>query len=323
MKIFLKRSAYTLVVLVILLNILFIWQAFIFTHFSEARVSKQKSGFIIQKINRVFGKQHPRQFVVDSLTVPHQTLSISSDGLELAAWHLKHGGDTAKGTILMFHGYNGSRSDLIPEATVFYKMNYNVCMIDFRAHGLSQGDVCSMGYYESNDVRSTYNYIKGTGEKNIILWGGSMGAVSIVKAMHDDTTIQPSKVILERSFGKMTDAVEGLVRNSMHWPPQPATTILTFWGSVEQGTWLFSVKPDKFVTAVKCPALIQWGDADEQVSKQETELLYNNLGSSEKKLVVYPGIGHENLLPKKPVLWNESVSNFLNASAMAQSPVNK
>src|SRR6188768_3644949 len=105
MKKVLKRSSYTLLVLAILLNILFIWQAFIFTHFSEARISKQKSGFIIQKINRVFGKQHPRQFVVDSLSVPHQTLSIESDGLKLAAWHLKHGGDTSKGTVLMFHGY--------------------------------------------------------------------------------------------------------------------------------------------------------------------------------------------------------------------------
>lgn len=319
----LKRLGYILLVLIILLNVLFIWQAFIFTHFSEARVSKQKSGFIIQKINHLFGKQHPRQLVVDSLSVPHETITMPSDGLNLAAWYLKHGADTSRGTVIMFHGYNGSRSDLISEATAIYKMNYNVCMIDFRAHGLSQGDVCSMGYYESDDVRSTYNFVKNTGEKNIVLWGGSMGAVSVVKAMHDDTTIQPSKIILERSFGKLTDAVKGLVRNTLHWPPQPVATILTFWGSVEQGIWLFSVKPDKFASSIKCPALIQWGDADEQVTRQETETLYKNLGSSEKTLVVYPGVGHENFLPKATDLWIKSVSNFLDASAMPQSPVNK
>ena len=118
----------------------------------------------------------------------------------------------------MFHGFGSSSSEIIPEATAFYKMQYNVFMIDFRAHGLSQGNVCSMGYFESDDVKSAYNYIKNTGERNIVLWGRSMGAASIVKAMYDDTNIKPSKIILEKSYGKMTDAVEGMVRNSMHQP---------------------------------------------------------------------------------------------------------
>ena len=37
-----------------------------------------------------------------------------------------------------------------------------------------------------------------------------MGAASITKAMHDDENIKPSKIILEKSFGVMTDAAEGL-----------------------------------------------------------------------------------------------------------------
>src|SRR5262249_46940576 len=151
---------------------------FTFTHFSHEKISKRThSNIFEQKFNRIFGKEHPRQLVVDSLTVPHQSLYITSDSLKLAAWYLKHGPDTAvKGTVLMFHGYGSSRSEIIPEATAFYKMQYNVFMIDFRAHGSSEGNVCSMGYFEADDVRSSYNFIKNTGEKNIVLWGGSMGA---------------------------------------------------------------------------------------------------------------------------------------------------
>ncbi|MEP6465908.1 MAG: alpha/beta fold hydrolase [Parafilimonas sp.] len=312
---FFKKAAYTLLVLFILINAVCVWQAFTFTHFSNKKVTKQTHSTAFEKkFDRIFGKQHPRQLVVDSLTVPHQTLFIQSDTLKLAAWYLKHNGDSAvKGTVVMFHGYESSRSELIPEATAFYKMQYNVFMIDFRGHGLSQGDVCSMGYHEADDVRAAYYFIKNTGEKNIVLWGSSMGAASVTKAMHDDPQMHPSKIILEKSFGVMTDAAEGLVRNSMHEPEEPLATILTFWGSAEQGIWMFKVKPEIYVKGITCPALVQWGDRDENVSRAETESIYKNLGSTKKQLVVYPGCRHENLLLKNPTLWEKSVSNFLNS----------
>lgn len=315
MKKFFKRFGYTLLVLFVLINAICIWQAFTFTHFSKEKITKQTHSTVFEKkFDRIFGKQHPRQLVVDSLTIPHQTLYIKSDTLKLAAWHLIHNADSVvKGTVIMFHGYESSRSEMIPEATAFYNMQYNVFMIDFRGHGLSQGDVCSMGYHEANDVRAAYYFIKDKGEKNIILWGSSMGAASVTKAMHDDRNIKPSKIILEKSFGVMTDAAEGFVRNSMHEPEEPLANILTFWGSVEQGIWMFNMKPELYVKDITCPALVQWGDHDENVSREETESIYKNLGSSKKELVVYPNCRHENLLLKQPALWITSISHFLNS----------
>ena len=314
-KKFLKRAAYFLLIIFVLLNALFIWQAFAFTHFSNKKIPKQEhTSAFEQKFNRIFGKQHPRQLVVDSLTVPHQSLFIQSDTLKLAAWYLKHNTDSiAKGTVIMFHGYGSSRSEIIPEATALYNMQYNVFMVDFRGHGQSEGNECSMGYFESHDVRSAYNFIKSNGEKNIILWGGSMGAASVTKAMHDDTTLKPSKIILEKCFGKMTDAVRGFTENSMHQSNKALITMLTFWGSVEQGVWMFNMKPEQYVKSINCPALIQWGDHDENVTKEETESIYKNIGSSKKQLVIYPNCGHENLLLKDPSLWKSSVINFLNS----------
>jgi alpha-beta hydrolase superfamily lysophospholipase len=312
-KIF-KWIGVTVLVLFVTVNAICAWQAFIFTHFSQQKVSKEEEHRTVfaQKINKILGKEHSRQLVVDSLSIPHQSLYIQSDTLKLAAWYAKHNVDSTKGTVIMFHGYGSSRSEIIPEATAFYKMQYNILMIDFRGHGQSQGNVCSMGYYESDDVRSAYNFIKNTGEKNIILWGGSMGAASITKAMHDDASIKPSKVILEKCFGVMTDAAKAMAHNSMHEPAQPFATMLTFWGSVEQGTCMFRMKPEEYVRKITCPVLVQWGDHDENVTKEETESIYNNLGSAKKQLVVYSNCGHENLLLKDPSLWEKSVTDFLN-----------
>lgn len=314
MRKFFKWIGIIVLIVFIAVNAMCAWQAFIFTHFSQQKASKQETNFITQKFNKIFGKEHPRQLVIDSLSIPHQSLVIQSDTLKLAAWYAKHSADTAaKGTVIMFHGYGSSRSEIIPEATFFYTMHYNVLMIDFRAHGSSEGNVCSMGYYESDDVKSAYNYIKNTGEKNIILWGGSMGAASITKAMHDDDSLKPSKVILEKCFGVITDAAVAMAHNSAHEPKQPFGTMLTFWGSVEQDIYMFDMKPQEYVKKITCPALVQWGDKDENVSKNETDNIYNNLGSAQKKLVIYPNCGHENLLLKSPLLWKKSVSNFLNS----------
>lgn len=103
MKKILKRIGLGILIIFVLINIAFIWQAFIFTHFSETKVAKEQNpNFLQQKLTRFFGSKHSRQLVVDSLTVPHQSLYITSDSLQLAAWHLKHGGDTSKGTVIMF-----------------------------------------------------------------------------------------------------------------------------------------------------------------------------------------------------------------------------
>jgi len=312
----LRWTVRILLILFVLINVICAWQAFIFTHFSQEKISKnqEQQNVIPQKFSKILGKKHPRQLVVDSLPVPHQSLFITSGTLKLASWYLKHNTDTiTKGTVIMFHGYGSSRSDIIPEATTFYKMQYNVLMIDFRAHGNSEGNICSMGYYESNDVKAAFDFISNTGEKNIILWGGSMGAAAITKAMHDDYSIKPSKIILEKCFGRMTDAANALARNSMHEPARPFGALLTFWGSVELGTYLFNMNPKQYVKKINCPALIQWGDQDENVSKQETESIYDNLGSSKKKLVIYPDCKHENFSLKQPVLWKKSVNDFLSS----------
>ena len=76
MKKFFKRFGYTLLVVFVLINAICIWQAFTFTHISTEKISKTagNKNIIEIKFDRVFGKEHPRQLVVDSLTIPHQTL---------------------------------------------------------------------------------------------------------------------------------------------------------------------------------------------------------------------------------------------------------
>jgi uncharacterized protein len=188
-------------------------------------------------------------------------------------------------------------------------MGYNTLLLDFRAHGNSEGNTCTIGNYETEDVKLAYEYIKTKAEKNIVLWGISMGASTITKAIHD-LHLQPQKVILEMPFGTIEDAVKGRLK-IMGLPAQPFATLLTFWGGAEHGFWAFSMKPQEYVKKIHCPVLLQWGKNDPRVSRSEQDILFRNTASNDKKFVLYENTGHESICKSEPVKWNAEVSAFL------------
>lgn len=321
MKKWIKRFLYFLLVLFILLNISSAFHAYKFTHFykNATKIKKPEEMSFGEKMSAaLLGVNYPKSTVVDSLLIIHETIKIKTiDSLTLEAWHLKQPdlGDEnnlltiKKGTVLIFHGHGSCKSALIKEANEFYKMGYEVVLTDFRAHGNSDGEVCTIGYDESKDVKAVYDYVKNTGEKNIILFGISLGAATIAKAI-DEFKIAPTKVILEMPFGTLYDAVKGRVR-TMKLPEQPISFLLTFWGGTEHGFWAFNHKPEEYAKSITCPVLLQWGRKDARVKETEINSIFKNITSTQKKLVVYEESGHENLCKNENQKWKENIADFL------------
>jgi uncharacterized protein len=316
MKRLLKKSAFLLLFLFIFFNIVCAVQAYHFTRFVDnaIRQNPEEMGVFEKTGAALFGMPVPKSKVVDSLHVPHTNVSLTTeDGLRLAAWNAPHTDPApAKGTIILFHGHGSCRSGVIKESEAFYKMGWNILSIDFRNHGQSEGTTCSVGYNEAIDVKAAYDYTISKGEKNIVLFGVSMGAATITKAMHDYPAMKVNKVILEMPFGTMRNAAEGFVR-VMQLPDEPLGTFLTFWGGMSLGgIWAFSNKPVEYVKDIHCKTLLQWGNEDFRVTQNETNVIYNNLGTKEKELVVYENSGHESLCKNEDEKWMQNVTAFLN-----------
>jgi alpha-beta hydrolase superfamily lysophospholipase len=60
--------------------------------------------------------------------------------------------------------------------------------------------------------------------------------------------------------------------------------------------------------------LIEWGERDRFVSKEEAETIFINLSSKNKKLAVYPDAGHESFLQKDSFTWEKEVQAFLKSA---------
>ena len=303
----------SVIFLVVFVNIITAFHAYKFTHFynrDEVVMKKNEDKTGWDKAREIlFGINAVKQLNTVSADTGFEKIVLTTkDKLKLNGWMLKTD-STAKGTVALFHGHGSTKSGVIAESAAFRKMGYNTLLIDFRAHGNSEGNVSTIGYDEAEDVKLVYDFIKSRGEKNIILWGISMGAATITKAIND-YDLKPAKVILEMPFGSILDAAQGRIK-MMHLPPEPLATLVTFWGGVEHGFWAFDMKPVSFVKKIGCPVLLQWGKNDPRVTKNEIDQIYNNIKIPEK-LVVYENSGHESLCKKEYSKWYNEVSVFLN-----------
>ncbi len=311
MKRLFKFLLKTLLALFVLLNVIVMFHAYKFTHFYEAgevqvKKQEQKTGWDKTK-EMLFGINFTKQKNIAPDSAFTTILLTAEDGIKLEAWLMTV--PAAKGTIAMFHGHGSKKSAVLAEAYSFQKMGYNTLLLDFRAHGSSGGNTTTIGFKEAEDVKLAFDYLKKNGEKNIVLWGISMGAATVIKAINDYETLLPSKIIVEMPFASLQDAVEGRVK-MMKLPAEPISTLLTFWGGTEHGFWAFGFKPGEYAKKIKCPVLLQWGRNDPRVTESETNNIFKNI-STEKKLVVYEHSGHESLCAKEHEKWTGAVSEFL------------
>ncbi len=305
-----KKLLYVVITLFVLLNIIVIFHAYAFTHYHDAgsfktTTASEKSKWQIAG-DLLFGIKAQKKLNPAPDSTTNLVQLTTSDGIKLQATSTIH--PAAKGTVILFHGHGGNRTGLVSQQIFFDSLGFNTLNVDLRAHGNSSGNTCTIGFEEAKDVEAAYKYVSNRGEKNIVLYGVSLGAATITKALADKS-ITPTCVILDMPFGSLPEAVEGRVR-LMKLPRQPLSNLLTFWGGTLHGFWAFDMKPAQYIKQAKCPVLLQWGKQDIRVSEKETREIYNNI-PTKKQLVVYQNSGHVNLLENEPALWTSSVSLFL------------
>lgn len=309
----LKWIGNVLLVQLILINISAAFHAYRFTHYyNDDKIRSQESSQgkpFLRTWRMMTGKKLARSLISYYPIITYDTVQLTTNnGTKLEAWYMKS--DSAKGTVILFHGLNSNKGNVLAEAFEFISFNYNVMLVDMRAHGNSEGTISTLGNKEAEEVKLAYDHILKKGEKNIVLWGMSLGAVIITKAIWQ-YDIQPQKVILEMPFDRLQDHIRARARIS-GFPGEPFGFFVTFWTGTEQRYWGYNHKTSRYAKKISCPVLLQWANNDEYVLKKETERIFAAFSSSKKKLEIYEGAGHASLLAGNELKWKETVKEFLN-----------
>ena len=302
----------TLIILFVVLNVIVMFHAYKFTHFTSAQVKRidehQLTG--AEKIKTIlFGVNNSRPGDAIKPSQKYETVYLQSN-VKLECWSLK--ADSARGTVIIFHGYRASKSEMIDRSDEFLKLGYNTLLVDFMGSGGSEGNSTTIGYKEAEEVKTAFDYVASKGEQHIYLFGTSMGAVAIMKAMDDNLTINPRGLILECPFGTMFQTVSVRVK-LMGLHTFPTAYLLMFWGGVENGFWAFSHNPEEYAKHIEFPVLLMYGEADNRVSRAETDSIYANLRGY-KCLKTFPLCGYEDYIHKYHYIWVSDVDSFLTES---------
>ena len=295
------------IVIFILMNVIAAFHAYRFTHFDNKKITNRKSfqHTITEKASTIiFGVDNPRPENKTKPSRPYKIIRLHSNKV-IEAWFIH--ADHPKGTVMLFHGYGGEKSAMLDKSEEFLRMGYNTFLVDFMGAGNSEGNQTTIGYREGEEVKSCYDFLRRKGEQNIILYGTSMGAVAILKAIND-YHLQPQSIIIQSPFGTLYQTVCSRF-DMVNIPTFPMAGLLVFWGGLENGFWAFGHSPVNYARNVTCPALLMYGEQDIKVSRQEIDAIFKNLPVN-KVLKTFPLGGHENLLKYKAD-WENSVSSFL------------
>ena len=227
----------------------------------------------------------------------------------IETWLIKPSNNEPKGTLILFHGKNATKSSLLAPAAVFHRLGYTTLLVDFRGGGGSSGNTTTIGVKESQDVAVVMNYMREKyPDRPIILYGVSLGTSAILRAISKDK-IKPDRIILELPFTSLLSAVKKRLERA-NIPTFPLGELMVFWGGVQHGFNGFAHQPIDYAKRVDCPTLILHGTLDNTVDFSEVKLLYQNIKSS-KKLIEFSQAGHQLLVTIDRQLWQQSVRDFL------------
>jgi fermentation-respiration switch protein FrsA (DUF1100 family) len=254
--------------------------------------------------NQTSGYLHPERHVAsgDFLRangIQFQDIVLTTeDGVKLSAWYTPSQNGAV---ILVAHGYGDKR----PEDfyALFASHGYGVIAWDFRAHGKSGGYFSSLGYYEVLDAKAALDFaLAQPGVKHIGAWGGSMGAVTMIRATAKYPQIEA--LVADSPFPTLQEEMDIQV-------PFPFMRFLIRWfAQWETGVNPNRVRPiDDIASISPRPVFIIQGMRDGMVPLDSGQRLYN-AAKEPRELWEEQGVPHLNMYAYYRARYTKRVINF-------------
>ncbi|MBK6795027.1 MAG: alpha/beta hydrolase [Anaerolineales bacterium] len=137
--------------------------------------------------------------------------------------------------ILIAHGYNDNRPESI--YAMFVENGYGALAWDFRAHGGSDGEMSTLGYYERMDVEAALDFaFAQAGVDHVGAWGGSMGAATLILSTAENPEIEA--LVADSAYPSLEDVLR------LNMPVKLFQPFVIFWAEYYSGAEIDDVNPE-------------------------------------------------------------------------------
>jgi alpha-beta hydrolase superfamily lysophospholipase len=233
-----------------------------------------------------------RRPAVASPVASFEAVEFEGDGVKLAGrWF--HTRDK-RGTVVFLHGMSDNRASGGDITDHFVARGFEVITYDSRAHGESEGNACTYGYYEKRDLERVLDRVE---TRPIVVMGFSMGAAVALQAAAVDRRI--NAVVAVSPFSDLRTIAEERA-------PFFATRhdIDTVFKLAEQRANFRAdeVSPLAAAAHITVPALIIHGARDRKTQPDHSQRIFAALRAP-KELILVPNRGHRRPLTED--VWRE------------------
>lgn len=213
----------------------------------------------------------------------------TSDGVALSGWYLEGNHEVA---IAVGHGLFRSRREVLDRAAFFRKLGFDTLVFDFRRHGKSAGERCTLGYKERLDFEAAVDYLRAQApHARVLLYGVSMGAAAAVLAGRETTSVEA--LIVDSPFYSIEHTVVHHAKLIFGLPRFPFATALLFFLQLRGGFDLTEFELEPAVADLgERPILIVAGGDDRRMPVAYQRRLFEASRSEKSKFRVVEKAGH-------------------------------
>nr|WP_254005361.1 alpha/beta fold hydrolase [Enterococcus lactis] len=259
----------------------------------------------------------------------HQTVLNKQDGkmMDVYAYYVDQGSDK---TVMIHGGFRGNWNNGIvtEEYNDFYKAGYNLLFVDSRATGNSGGDYVTYGQYESDDVLYWINQeVRERPSQKILLYGGSMGAATMMSVLAKDIPVNVKGIIENCGFASIDEQLRFTYSQTVvpALPPAIKNQLDIIWDQEHEDLFMGLLKQYYFDQEIhldptaalptigmsgSLPKLIIHGTADDVVPVSNAQKLYE-LAGGYKDLLLVEGAGHGKAQEVDHAAYTKHVTDFL------------
>lgn len=212
------------------------------------------------------------------------------------------------------HGYTSKgMNDFPSHARFFHEQDFDVLILDLRAHGNSEGDYVGFGILDRYDLLEWIRYVnkRFDNSKKILLHGTSMGGSTVLMTSGFEEVQDCVKgIIADCAFTSPYDIFVHILKKNYHLPPFPIMNINNVMCKKTAG---YSFKEYSTLDALrtnKIPILFIHGKSDKFVPTWMTEKNYE-AAVCEKSLLWVENAGHGSSLYENMALYTEKEKEFL------------
>lgn len=240
----------------------------------------------------------------------------SEDGLKLWAQFLPAEEDQHN-YIIAVHGYTANHHGIEPAVKPFVEAGYHVLTPDQRGCGNSEGRYLSMGYFEKRDVIVWINEILAYDEQaNIVLYGESMGAATVLMAAGEGLPKQVKAVVEDCGYTTAYAMFKDQLKERFSLPEFPFLPAAALIGNLRAGFNFYDADALEAIQHADLPILFIHGGADDYVPTYMGKELYESY-RHEKELLIVEGAEHGTSSNVDTKLYYDTIFAFLDKYAKA------